>query len=307
LTELALRLKTIFSLLLVCATVSGCAFRTHAVKTRYSSATLEQATQPQLVARINTAAEQIKSLNATVDIATSVGGAKKGKVTDFEEIRGYVLLRKPRMLRMIGLFPVVRNRAFDMTSNGAKFSLSVPPKGKFFVGSQEVKCPSKNALENLRPQVILDALLVKEIDPANEVAVIENGAETVKDPNSKKDVLQPNYVLDVIRHDSNGAWYMARKIYFDRTDLTIERQEIFDRAGNIATIAKYANFTDVSGIQFPSIIFIDRPQEEYTIQLSMVPPVKLNVPLRDEQFDLQQPPGSQFVNLDTTCSPATAQ
>ena len=36
-------------------------------------------------------------------IDTSVGGVNKGQVTDYKEIRGYVLARKPSMLRMIGL------------------------------------------------------------------------------------------------------------------------------------------------------------------------------------------------------------
>jgi uncharacterized protein YajQ (UPF0234 family) len=31
------------------------------------------------------------------------------KVTDYQQIRGYILLRKPAMLRMIGLLPIVRN------------------------------------------------------------------------------------------------------------------------------------------------------------------------------------------------------
>ena len=65
---------------------------------------------------------------------SSVGGEKKGKVTDYEEIRGYILVRKPDMLRMIGLFPIVRNKAFDMVSEGDEFKLSIPAKNKFYVG-----------------------------------------------------------------------------------------------------------------------------------------------------------------------------
>ena len=67
-----------------------------------------------------------------------MGGEKKGKVTDYQEIRGYILVRKPDMLRMIGLFPIVRNTAFDMVSDGDRFKLSVPAKNKFYVGSAEV-------------------------------------------------------------------------------------------------------------------------------------------------------------------------
>ena len=57
-------------------------------------------------------------MNATVDIDTTVGGEKKGKVIEYQEIRGYILAQKPKMLRMIGLLPIVRSRAFDMVSDG---------------------------------------------------------------------------------------------------------------------------------------------------------------------------------------------
>ncbi|MBV9572416.1 MAG: hypothetical protein JOY93_00055, partial [Acidobacteriales bacterium] len=82
-----------------------------------SSAPLKSATQQDLITYIDTQAAKIQTLQATVDIDTSVGGVKKGKVTDYKEIRGYVLARKPAMLRMIGLLPIVRNRAFDMVSD----------------------------------------------------------------------------------------------------------------------------------------------------------------------------------------------
>ena len=66
---------------------TGCLFRTRTVEMRTSTAKLESATKQQLVDYIRTEAATIHTLNATVDIAASVGGEKKGKVTEFEEIR----------------------------------------------------------------------------------------------------------------------------------------------------------------------------------------------------------------------------
>ena len=74
-----------------------------------------------------------------MDIDTSVGGEKKGKVTDYQQIRGYVLARKPAMLRMIGLLPIVRNKAFDMVSDGQEFKLWIPPKNRFVDGRNDVR------------------------------------------------------------------------------------------------------------------------------------------------------------------------
>jgi outer membrane lipoprotein-sorting protein len=289
------RYRALLSLALLLP-LSGCLFRSHKVEPRFTTAVLKQATQAELVERINSEAQKIKTLNATVDIAASVGGAKKGRVTEYKEIRGYVLVRKPAMLRMIGLFPVVRNRAFDMVSDGQSFSLSIPVKSKFIVGRNDVVHPSPQPLENLRPQHIFDALLLHEIDPQNEIAVLEGTTEEARDPKTKKQVEQPDYTVLVVRRDENG-WSLSRKIIFSRVDLQPHRQIVYDKFGNVATDARYEDFQMYGALSFPAQIQIWRPQEEYSIGLKILK-LQLNEPLKDEQFVLPQPAGSQLVRLD---------
>ncbi len=276
--------------------LTGCLFHTHRVSERISTAKLQTATRDELVARINNDASKIQSLVATVDITPEVGGAKKGKVTEYHDITGYILVRKPSTIRMIGLVPIVRTRAFDMVSNGQTYELSIPVKNKFYVGHNDIIRPSPNQLENLRPQHILDALLLKEIDPKNDIAVLEGSMETVKDPKTHKQAQEPNYIIDVLSKTENG-WYLARKIVFSREDLIPHEQIVYDKNGNVATDATYGNFADMNGVSFPRLIVITRPQEEYTIDLA-IQKLKLNEPLKDEQFALAQPPGSQLVNMD---------
>lgn len=284
-----------FVFLLVIPT-TGCLFRSRKVENRTSSAVLKSATEQELIEAVNRDAAQIKTMNATVDIRTTIGGQKKGKVTEYTEIRGYILAEKPAMLRMIGLFPVVRNRAFDMVSDGADFKLWIPPKNKFIVGSNDVIKPNPNQpLENVRPQHIYNALLLHEIDPQNEIAVLEVSVEQVADPKTHKPVDQSNYILNVISKDQD-SWYLSRKIFFDRVGLKPYRQVIYNKIGEIVTIADYSNFQDYNGVSFPSLIEIVRPQEEYDIGLAIVS-LKLNEPIKPEQFDLQQPAGAQVVHL----------
>jgi len=275
---------------------SGCLFRTRTVEMRTSTAKLQTATKQELLDRINAEAVKIQTLNATVDIATSVGGERKGKVTDYEEIRGYILVRKPDMLRMIGLFPIVRNKAFDMVSQGDQFKLSIPAKNKFYIGHNDVVHPAANPLENLRPQVIYNALLLPEIDPRNDIAVLEDSTEIIYDAKSKKNLEQPDYVIDII-HRMGDDWYLSRKVVFDRTNLVPHQQIIYDRKGSITTDATYQVYQDYNGVSFPNVIQINRPQEEYSIRLTVVKLV-INEHLRDDQFALQQPAGSQLIDLD---------
>jgi outer membrane lipoprotein-sorting protein len=283
---------------------TGCVFRTRVVEIRESTAKLDTANQEQLVAQINTEAAKIQTLNATVDIGTSTGGAKKGKVTEYEEIKGYVLVRRPHMLRMIGLLPVVRSKAFDMVSDGNEFKLSIPPTNKFYVGHNEVTVPSANPLENLRPQHIYDALLLHQIDPQNEIAVLESGVERVIDPKTKRQAEQPDYIIDVIRR-SGDSWRLDRKIMFDRVGLVPHRQVIYDKKGSVATDATYSNFKLYNDMNFPAVIQIWRPQEEYRISL-VIEKLTVNQPITDDQFALQQPPGSLLMNLDNKNQNAAA-
>src|SRR2546426_5839686 len=277
--------------------LTGCLFRSHKVQPReVSKAPLKTATQAELIEYVNTQAARVQSMQATVDIDTSVGGVKKGKVTDYKQIRGYVLARKPAMLRMIGLLPIVRNRAFDMVSDGQIFKLWIPPKNRFIIGRNDIETHNiQQPLENLRPQQIYDALLLPQIDQKNEIAVVENSTEIVQDTKGHN-VEQPNYEVDVIRRGDHG-WFLSRKIVFSRTDLLPHRQLIYDENGNLATDVSYENYKDYSGINLPTHIEIYRPQEEYDITLTIAK-LQLNQQLADDQFVLQQPPGAEVMRLD---------
>jgi hypothetical protein len=281
---------------LVIFPLTGCLFRSRRVERQVSTAPLKSATQAELIDYVNSQAAKIKTLQATVDIDTSVGGVKKGKVTDYQQIRGYILARKPSMLRMIGLMPIVRNHAFDMVSDGRDFKLWIPPRNRFVVGRNDIETHNvAQPMENLRPQHIYDALILREIDPQNEIAVMENSFEIVTDAKHHQ-VQQADYEMEVIRRGEHG-WFLSRKIIFSRTDLLPHRELVYDQMGNLATDSRYDNYKDYNGLNFPSQIEIWRPQEEYDITLTIVK-LQLNEPLPDDKFVLEQPDGAQVVHLD---------
>jgi len=290
--------KSRFAVFLLLATIplSGCLFRTHHVDQPVNLGALKAATKPELIAYINSQAGKIQSMQATVDIDTAVGGAKKGKVTEYQQIRGYVLARKPAMLRMIGLLPILRNTAFDMVSDGQEFKVSIPPKNRFVVGRNDVVIPNpQQPLENLRPQIIYDALLLREIDQQNETAIFENDIETITGDKGRKFEM-PNYVIDVIRTHGGDSW-LSRKIMFSRKDLLPERQLIYDESGTLVTDAHYSDYKDYDAVLFPSRIEIRRPEEEYDITLGMVK-LQINKPLDNTKFALEPQPGEQIIHLD---------
>ena len=286
----------LLALVLAFLPLTGCLFRSRRVERQISTAPLKSATQAELFEYLDGQAAKIKTLQATVDIDASVGGVKRGKVIDYQQIRGYILARKPAMLRMIGLLPIVRNKAFDMVSDGQDFKLWIPPKNRFVIGRNDVESHNQQQpMENLRPQTIYEALILREIDPQNEIAVMQNNFEIVTDAKHHQ-VQQADYEVEVIRKGEHG-WFLSRKIIFSRTDLLPHRQLIYDQDGNLATDAHYEGYKDYDGLNFPSQIEIWRPQEEYDITLTIVK-LQLNGPLPDDKFVLDQPAGAQIVHLD---------
>jgi outer membrane lipoprotein-sorting protein len=294
-------LSRIFLTFLVVLPLTGCLFRSRKVEQQYSNAPLKSATQQDLINYINSQAAKIQTIQATVDIDTSVGGVKKGKVTDYQQIRGYILARKPAMLRMVGLMPIVRNRAFDMVSDGSEFKLWIPAKNRFIVGRNDVQSFNpQQPMEAIRPQQIYDALLIPAIDPQNDIAVMENDYEIVTDAKKHK-VEQPDYEIEVIRKGDHG-WYLCRKYVFSRTDLLPHRQLVYDQNGNLTSKVRYDDYKEFNGVNFPSQIEIWRPQEEYDITLTVVK-MEINQPLPDDKFALEQPPGAEVVHLDQPRNP----
>jgi hypothetical protein len=285
------------AVLLFALSSAGCLIRSHKVQANISTEPLQTASKQRLVEIINKEANSIRTMNAAIDIKTTVGGAKKGTVTEYSEISGFILAEKPALLRMIGLLPIVKTRVFDMVSNGEGFELWIPPKNKFIIGPNEITKPSPNLLDNLRPHIILDALLFQPVQP-DEIVVVDARALTLIDEETKKRLQHPSYILDIIDKDPvSGEWYLSRKVYFSRAGLLPFRQVIFSKAEGAVTDAYYGAFKDFGGIRFPTLIVIHRPEEEYTIGLK-IRKLTLNQPLKPDQFVLERPPGAQVIRLD---------
>jgi hypothetical protein len=165
-------------------------------------------------------------------------------------------------------------------------------------GSNEVETPNPTQpLESIRPQNLYEAILIREIDPNDEIAVLENGYETVLD-SKRHQVEQPDYEIVVVRRGKQG-WFLSRKIIFSRIDLRPHRQFIYDEQGNLVTDVRYGEYKDYDVITFAKQIEIERPQEEYDITLNFIK-LEFNKPLTDDQFALAQPPGAEVVRLGET-------
>ena len=238
----------------------------------------------------------IHDLNATVDMVPALGSAEKSKITEYKDVRAFILFRKPGDIRLIGLYPVVRNKAFDMVSDGTNFKLYVPARNRFLVGRNEIDQPSPNKLENLRPQHFLEALLVRPVDASRDKLLLENFT----------DEDNAFYVLHVVHVNGGGELQLDRTIWFNRYNLTLARQLIFDTAGNILTDARYTDWRPYDNVAYPRHIEINRPRDEYAVVIDIVK-MDINKGVSDDKFVLDQPEGTTLQVVGEAPAPAPAK
>lgn len=236
----------------------------------------------------------VHDFSATVDMTPAIGSAEKNKITEYKDVRAYILFRQPDQIRIIGLYPVVRNKLFDMVSAGPGFKLYIASRNRFVVGPNEVTRPSANQLENLRPRAFLDALLVRPVAAGDKV-LLENFTD-------EDDAF---YILHVVSEPEPGQLRLHRTIWFSRTDLRLARQLILDEDGNILTDARYSEWKPYDNVPFPKHIEINRPRDEYGVVIDIVK-MDINKGVSDDKFVLDQPPGTALVDLARPAVPPGA-
>ena len=261
------------------------------------------ADQVELVESYNRQADAIHALNASVQMSPTAGSAYSGVIHQYHQVSGFILAARPAMIRVIGQAPIVSTNIFDMVSDGQTFRIFIPSKNEFLVGPTQLERATKNPIENLRPQHLLDAFFWTPVS-VSELVVLEQ----VDVPPARY------YVLSVLR-GSAPTFEIVRKIWFDRTDLRVSRLQIYGPGGRLDSDIGYADWQDVPApsvqgngapqardnsevglLTFPRTFRIARPQQDYQLSV-VISKLALNTDIPADRFSLMQPAGTELVNL----------
>lgn len=268
--------------------LTGCLTHTRMVPKTYPAEIVISTSLGTLIQEVNTRYDAIQSLKATVEITASTGGSQQGKVIEYPSFSGYIFLRKPEDLRVILLVPVLRNQAMDMVSDGKSWKLWIPPKNRAMEGTSQVTKPSKNGLENLRPAIIFDSLLVRGLQP-NEIVSLTSDVRIVPNPKKKNELVEePDYGLEILSQPQGQTEHTLRVIHISRVNMLPFQQDIYDEEGKIATQAVYSNYQTFGDHRFPMKIVITRPLDQYSLTINITK-LTLNEKLDDDQFEMKIP------------------
>ena len=270
--------------------VKGRVIRRHGVAVTPGAApVLLASTRDELTSRIRNLYNAIESFQATVDMSPSYGSVYRSKITDIKDVHGYVLFRKPDSIRILGQIPLVRTKEFEMVSSGAEYKVHIVSHNLFIEGSSNAPPSGTISLENLRPDAFLTSMLIRPADPEIETAILE-------DLTDEDDAL---YVVHFMRKGANGELMLDRNVYFDRLDLSIVRQKMFDESSGIISDTRYSKWQPYNNVMFPSRIDINRPKDGYGVGVQILE-MQMNLPLTDDKFVLTQPEGTKLRVLPRT-------
>lgn len=262
------------------------------------------ATEEQLLASYGGQARVVQSLQATVDLIPSTGSTYSGVIEEYHDVPGFILAQRPGTVRIIGQAPVVAKNIFDMVSDGQDFRIYIPSKNTFLVGATSLARPSKKPIENLRPQHIVEALFWPEITATTTMLFEQFNADTNR-----------YYVLTVLRVVNGGKLEIARKVWFDRSDLRVSRVQLYGPAGQLDSDIAYSDWEPLDAApaaggqpattassaaiaaRYPRDIVIWRPQDDYKLEIHITK-LTVNEPISADRFELAQPAGTELVHVN---------
>ena len=280
-----------FSLAAVTLLAGGCAVSKKRVVPPAQVRPALEATAEQLIARYNQLGRAVRSLNAGVELVPVAGSSYSGVIEEYHDVSGFILAQKPAQIRVIGQAPVLAKNVFDMVSDGETFRIFIPSKKKFIIGPTALERPAKKPIENLRPQHLLGALFWPEIGASEPVLFEEFNADPAR-----------YYVLTLLR--GAAPLEVARKIWFDRADLSLARLQFYGPGGRLVSQIRYADWqpaaagtaAEPGSPRYPRHIWLARPHDDYQLEMR-VTRLTLNEEIAAERFRLEQPPGTELVRV----------
>ncbi len=286
-------LRQIFFILLLLALPSMACLVKKQVKVPVSTRSLEakNATPEGLLALLAAAAEKTRSLAASsIKASYTSGKVDSGNLQAYRSAPGYLLLRRPDNIRLNIQNPVTKTSLLELASSGEKFAAWVPRDNKFYVGSNSAR---EFELEghagfSARPIHIFEAIL-----PESDYM---RRTDTLISFEEDRDNITKYYVMTFFKPAVDHKLTTIRRLWIDRYDLAVSRQQVYDDGGKIESIIQYSNRKLVEGTILPFAIRIERPEDGYTLELQ-ISNWRVNPELPDSAFELKPPGSAQVVNL----------
>jgi hypothetical protein len=298
---------------------------------------LSEAGKSRLITEVNRLAS-VRSLHGKVDIQfEDTSFAEAGIAEKYKQADGTVTLQRPGQIYLIIAVPFIAKDIAQMTSNGETFRVAVlqgdekyrrfvkgtnnavyekldgdgaePDAQKSKKGKMDEK-QTVNALSNLRPQHLTDALMISPIvvGPQSPVTYVQSEfyQEEVdaRPERTGTRVVRGYYLLEEISQTGTGDARLLRRFWFDRVNgIRLARIQSFDENGLLITDVAYWDekpLGESGQARLPTRIEITRPHDHYKLSITYQTPAAVDVDkeFRPEAFVLENRWQLSEVDLD---------
>ncbi len=280
-----------YVLLLVLTTPACLVKRTVNVPVPARIAAAKTATLDELLSSLANYGENIQTLSSSsLKASFTSGKVESGRLQEYRSAPGYLLLKRPDSILMNIQNPVTKSTLFELLSVGDDFSIWYTRENKLFVGKNSMKDIEVEGHSDLslRPVHIIDALLPQKIDLSKP--------ETALSMEEERDASARYYVLTVFREDARRILHPRRRVWIERSQLAVTRQEMFNDEGKIVSDIAYSRLTALGAWLLPLSVKIDRPEDGYSLDLEFRD-WRVNPDFPEDAFRIKAPPGAQRVEL----------
>ena len=247
------------------------------------------ATLDELVTLINQRYAKIHSIVASkFEVQFHGGSAELGFIEKYPRAKGYLAAQWPSSIYVNILNPLTNSTLVAMASRSGEFQIWAPRDNKYLTGRTDVQLDEDQPLFNVRPQHLLNALIIEPVPDPDALSVVF--LEEDQDPSFKY------YVVTILRRESESARFcLERKIWIERSAMRIARQQYYD-CGAVVSNVVYSAPVEQAGFFVSTGVDMTRVAEHYRIDLQLNREgLEVNREIKDERFDIPRPAGAELV------------
>ena len=257
-------------------------------------AAAKTATLQELLAKLSEYSDKITSLSSSsAKVSLTTGKAESGKLQEYRSAPGYVLLHRSLGMLLAVQNPLTKTTILELLSRGDEFEIWSPRDNRLYVGRNsagelEFEEQGRALSFTARPSHILAALLPSWVlldQPDRRILRTE-----------EQDAGGKYYVLMQVQDVGGKELHPLRRLWIERSQLTVVKEETFAESGEVAGIVNYASLSESEGVLLPLSIRIERPLDGYQLEMQFRS-WRVNPELPESSFVLKPPASAERIIL----------
>ncbi len=239
--------------------------------------------------------DDIQCLSSRLDVTYSSGKRESGVIQEIRKQPGYILLRRPNSTQLVVQNFVTKTKELELLSVEDNLSIWISRGNRLYLGKNSAKelileesADSPAFTVPIRGGHVFEAVFPQGIrigEPGSLYSLEESSDSEAK-----------YYVLAFYREGLRRRIHTERKLWIERSSLTIARQQVYLESGQLESDITYSNSIPIDGYYLPTTMRIDRPLDGYALNLEFKS-WRINPVLADNAFILTPPAGAQVIHL----------